>query len=1057
MRWQRFFVIPLAVLAMTGLEGQGLQNTITGLVQDSSGAVIANATVTVTNIATNVSNSVQTDVAGRYTVPGLVVGEYTVKAEAAGMQPVIRSGVVVQADRTQKVDFTLSVGQMTESVEVKSSASDVIMRTEDASTGIVISSVQVNNLPLKGRDFVSLAQIAPGANEGLPGIQNSLARTQSLNLSANGQRIFDNNYRLDGVSMISGYVNGSTFVPSLEALQEVSVQTGQYSAALGTFSGAQVDMVVKSGTNQPHGSAYEFLRNNDLNARQFFDRVSPPPYRFNQFGATFGGPLLIPKIYDGRNRTFFFFAYEGDRTRQLSTGQGTAATAAMRNGDFSQLLPGTVIKDPYTSQPFPGNIIPASRIAPQAVKLMQYIPLPNRPGLSLNFINTGSNIDDESQYFGRMDEKISARDTIFFRVAMRDTYFRNVTINPNFGSLGYPTNGNYVLSETRVFSPRIVNEARLSYMRESIPTLTGREGADIDPLRDFGISGLNFSDPLIRGIPTASITGYMGTGENFANPRLLFSTPSIQDTVLVQLNKHSLHLGGDFARWRDDVYGLGATNQGQFNFTGQLTGNAFADFVLGLPYSTALTQYLNEDQIHQKHASAFAQDDWHVLKNLTLNLGIRYEYAGSYTDLLGNATNFDWSTLSLYPTLGKAAPLNNPSSGIAPRFGFAYSLEKTGTVFRGGYGIFFTQPTIANIGLLSRNPPRNSSNAYYTDLSNPNLTLANGFLSSALLNSTPTPPSLITVPVDYGPGYAQEWSFNIQQKLPANWIAEVGYVGSHTLHLDSEHTANEPPPGPGAAQPRRPLPQFGDIRVFGTDGVSYYEALQTRIQSAYWHGLNLIGSYTFSKCIDTKSSASTSAVGTDLSEPQNESDYLKGERGRCVIDYPQQFKIHTVYELPFGKAMHNFAGALIKDWQVSAGVVAHSGPALTVIESGNTANTTRGTIRPNRIANGNLLSSQRTVQRWFDTSAFVAAPPYTFGNSGRGIIDGPGTKLLDISLLKRVIFKERQSIEIRADAFNALNTPQFTAPGLTFGAPDFGRISGTYPARNIQFGLRYAF
>ena len=855
MKWIHFLAIPLALLAVAALEGQGLQNTITGLVQDSSGAAIPNATVTVTNVATNVSTPVQTDVAGRYTVPGLVVGEYAVKAAATGMQSVIHRSVVVQADRAQKVDFTLTVGQMTESVEVKSSASDVILRTEDASTGMVVSAEQVNNLPLKGRDFLSLAQIAPGANEALPGIQNSLARTQSLNLSANGQRMFDNNYRLDGVSMISGYVNGSTFVPSLEALQEVSVQTGQYSAAFGTYSGAQVDMVVKSGANQPHGSAYEFLRNNDLNARQFFDRVSPPPYHFNQFGATLGGPLLIPKIYNGRNKTFFFFAYEGDRVRQLSTGQGTAASAAMRNGDFSELLPGTVIKDPYTGLPFPGNIIPASQIAPQAVKLMQYIPLPNLPGQSLNFINTGSNIDNESQYFGRMDEKISQKDTLFFRIALRDTNFRNVTINPNFGSLGYPTNQNYVLSETHVFSPSIVNEARLSYIRESIPTLTGREGADIDPLRDFGISGLNFSNPLIRGIPTATITGYLGTGENFANPRLLFSSPSFQDGVLIQLNKHSLHIGGDFARWRDDVYGLGATNQGQFNFTGQLTGNAFADFVLGLPYSTALTQYLNEDQLHQKHASAYAQDDWHVRKNLTLNLGVRYEYAGSYTDLLGNATNLNWSTLTIFPALGKVAPLNNASNGHAPRVGFAYNLEKTGTVFRGGYGIFFTQPTIANVAILSRNPPRNSSNAYYTDISNPNLTLANGFLSSALLNPTPTPPSLTTIPQDYGPGYAQEWSFNIQQRLPANWVAEVGYVGSHTLHLDSEHTANEPPPGPGATQPRRPLPQFGDIRVFGTDGVSYYDALQTRIQSAYWHGLNLIGSYTFSKCIDTKSSA----------------------------------------------------------------------------------------------------------------------------------------------------------------------------------------------------------
>src|SRR3954453_20846974 len=274
------------------------------------------------------------------------------------MKPIVRIDIVVRADKAVRVDFRLDVGDIAQSVEVRTSAAEMLLRTEDAATGIVVSQAQAENLPLKNRNFATLAQTAPGANEAQPGNQNSLGRTQPLNLSASGQRQFDNNYRLDGVSMISGYVNGSTFVPSLEALQEVSVQTGQYSASMGLYSGAQVDMVVKSGTNQLHGSAYEFLRNNNLNARQFFDVSAPPPYHFNQFGATIGGPIVLPKIYNGRNRTFFFFAFEGDRTRRQPTGQGTAASAAMRGANFSELLPAKVIRDPYTKQPFPGNIIP---------------------------------------------------------------------------------------------------------------------------------------------------------------------------------------------------------------------------------------------------------------------------------------------------------------------------------------------------------------------------------------------------------------------------------------------------------------------------------------------------------------------------------------------------------------------------------------------------------------------------------------------------------------------------------------------------------------------------
>ena len=253
-------------------------------------------------------------------------------------------------------------------------------------------------------------------------------------------------------------------------------------------------------------------------------------------------------------------------------------------------------------------------------------------------------------------------------------------------------------------------------MRESVPTQTGREGADIDPLRDFGIGGLSFADPLTRGIPTAGISGYLGTGENFANPRLLFSNPSFQDSVLLQLNTHSIHFGGDFSRWRQDSYAVNATNQGQFSFTGILSGNSFADFLLGLPNSTTKTDYLGEVSLHQKHASAFVQDDWHMRRNFTLNLGLRYEYAGSFTDLLGNARNFDWKTLTLFPDPGTTAPLNNPTSNLAPRVGFAYSIDKTGTVIRGGYGIFVTQPTMANVTLLYRNPPRNLSNTYTTDL-----------------------------------------------------------------------------------------------------------------------------------------------------------------------------------------------------------------------------------------------------------------------------------------------------------------------------------------------------
>lgn len=1046
----------LLVLASAYLVwSQGLQTAIIGTVHDESGAVVPGATVTVTNVTTNVSRTVETNNEGDYTVPSLVIGDYVVKAAKAGFKTLVTKSVVVQTDKTVRVDFALLVGAVSESVEVKGDASAILLRTEDAATGLVISQTQVAFLPLNGRDFASLAQMAPGANGASAGNQNSLGRTQALNLSVNGQRQYDNNYRLDGISMIGAFVNGSTFVPSLEVLAEVSVLTGQYSAASGMYSGAQVDMTVKSGGNHLHGSAYEFVRNNEFNARQFFDSTAPPAFRFNQFGATVGGPITIPKLYHGKDRTFFFFGYEGSRSRRLVTGLASAATAKMRSGDFSELLPKTVVVNPFTKQAFPGNIIPSNLIASPAQKLMVYIPLPNLPGTGINFINTGSQAHDENQYFGRVDHKLSEKDTIFFRTAFRIANFHEVTINPNFQSLGFPQNQNHVLTETHLFSRKIYNEAKVSYVRESVPTKTGREGSDIDPVRDFGINGLNFSDPLVRGIPNASITNYMGTGENFANPRLLYVAPSFQDTLMIQAGGQTLHLGIEFLRRRQDFFSISAQNQGTFDFTGQLTGNGFADFLMGLPFDTRLRQQLITSSIYQHLWSAFVQDDWRVTPKLTLNLGLRYELAGSYSDHYGHARSFDWNQLVLTPSPGTVAPLTASSNNFVPRLGFAYRLSNH-TVVRGGYGIYATQPTTANVSLLSSNPPAGLDQSYFTNVAAPNLTLANGFQNQ----SQGAPPSVFdlqAIPWDYGPGYMQMWSLNAQQELPGKWVAEVGYVGSHTLHLDSEHTANQPPPGPGVVQARRPIQSWGQIRVYGNDGVAYYEGLQTRLQSANWHGMTLLNTYTWSHCIDTKSSASTSQTGQDSAEPQDSYNYIAGDRGSCYIDYRHQFKINAVYALPFGAGLRGPAAVLLKGWQISGNLTLQTGPHATIVESGNPANTGRGTIRPNRISAGNLPSSQRTPSLWFDTAAFVQAPAFTFGNAGRGIIVGPGMKLVDLSLLKSFKPFEAHSLELRGDFFNAFNTPQFSTPGLTVGTSSFGIIKSTGPAREIQLGLRYRF
>lgn len=1025
--------------------GQGLQTAVVGLVRDSSGGVMPGVTVTVTNRETKVARTAVTDAQGNFRVTSLMAGTYDVSAELAGFSTAVRQSVPVQTDVAVRVDFVLQVGGLGEVVEVQAAADTRILRTEDASLGAVMSESQVQGLPVRNRNFMALAQLVPGATEALEGNQNRLGRAQPLNLSVHGQRHFDNNIRLDGVSIIAGFVNSSTFIPSLESLKEVSVQTGQYGAAYGMYSGAQVDMVVKSGQNALRGSAFTYHRNNELNARAYFDQSDPPPFDFYQFGATMGGPIVT-------NRAFFFFGYEGNRSDRRTTGTATTATEAMRRGDFSALP--TTIRDPYTQQPFQGNIIPPDRLSPQAQALLQYIPLPTRDGLSANYVSTNRTEDRENQYFGRADHQLTPTTSLFARVGIRKATIDTVQLNPNFRSFGQPENQNYVVGLTRAMSDRWLVDARVSFVRESTPNQTGREGTDIDALRDFGISGLNADDPLLRGIPSAGITGYMGTGETFANPRLLYEAPTAQVNTVLNLPGHSLRFGGEVFRRRTDFFSVNARNQGAFTFNGLLSGNAFADFILGLPDQTGRIPNVARASLRQRHFYAYAQDDVRIGSNVTLNLGLRYEYAGSTRDDLGIARNLNRDTLELFPTPGESGPLHDSHHDFAPRVSATYRWDDD-TVIRAGYGHYLTQPTMANVALMFRNPPYNREDVFNTVRTNPTLTLANGFPEGRQAGSTATP-TITTIASDYGPGTARVWSANIQRRLAGGWVGEVGYVGSQTVDLDYAWTYNTPPPGAGAVQARRPITAFGDIRVFDTDAEAEYNGLQLRAQNLDFYGMNLLATYTYSRCYDTRSSPATSTVGTEDQEPQNQDDRFAGEWGRCAIDFRHVGKMNMVYRVPFGDRLSGAARVLLANWQFGVGVNLHTGGPFNVIMSGNPANTSRGTIRPNLSGDPNLPSGERTTDRWFNTAAFAAPPPFTFGNAPRNAVQGPGRKLVDVNLQKRVEVAGR-GLEFRLDVFNALNTPQFNAPGRVLGTPTFGRVTSTGPAREVQLGLRFTY
>ncbi|MEO8360159.1 MAG: TonB-dependent receptor [Vicinamibacteria bacterium] len=1040
----RLFLLGLVLISFSNaVYAQATQTSVVGHVVDAQGASIPGATVSIINIATGISRTVVSDGNGEYLATALNPGKHDVKAELSGFSTAIRRGVSVQSGDAVRVDFTLPVGGLGEEVEVVASATTQILRTEDATLGSVFNEDQVQGLPVKGRNFLALAQMASGATEAVGGNQNSLGRNQPLNLSVHGQRMFDNNIRLDGVSLIAGFANGSTFTPSLDMLKEVVVQTGQYGAAYGMYSGAQVDMVLKSGQNDFHGSAFYYLKNDALQSKGYFDANNPPPFDFGQFGATLGGPIK-------KNKTFFFVGYDGVKSNRQTTGSNTAATAAMRNGDFSALT--ASIKDPFTGVAFPGNVIPASRISSQAKALMAYIPLPTSSALSNNYLGTSTVDDTEHQVFARIDHQLSPSTSLFARSAVRYGTIDTIALNPNFKSFGKPQNQNFVLGLTKIVSPQFVMEARASYVRESTPNTTGREGTDIDFQRDFGISGLNQTDPLVRGIPAASITGFIGTGETFANPRLVYLSPELQVHTVYQAKSHSLKTGIEVFKRQQDFYSVNASNQGAFNFTGILSGNSFADFLLGLPDTTTRISTPSYASIRQKHLQAYVQDDWRVSPKLTLNLGVRYEYAGAVNDALGISRSFDLKNLALFPAVGSTDPLNKASHDVVPRASLAYRWTEN-TVLRAGYGIYLTQPTMANITLLARNPPANLQQTFNTVRTNPNLTLANPFPGNGTTSATPT---ITAIPEDYGPGRAQSWSANIQHRLPGGWVSEVGYVGSKTADLDYAWSYNTPPPGAGAVQARRPFPQFGDIRIFDTGAMANYRGLEVRMQNLDFHRTNILATYSWSRCMDTRSSPATSTVGTEDQEPQDQNNRFDGEWGHCAIDFTHVFKLNAVYRLPEGAAWSPVLRGIAGGWQVGVNVNLHTGPWFNVITSGNTANTSRGTIRPNLVGDPVLSGSDRTVARWFNTSAFAAPAAFTYGNSPRNVLRGPGTKLVDLNLQKKFsVFKN--TLEVRADIYNVFNTPQFGIPGRTLGTSTFGQITSASLPREVQLGLRYIF
>jgi len=1033
---------------------------ILGTVFDPAGAAVPGAQVLITNTATGHTRTFTTDSTGGYEVLDLQPSPYSITVKASGFKTKEITGIVLEVDQKARVDMMLEVGAVSEKIEVSGSAP--LVNTENASMGTVITNTRVVSLPLNGRSFVTLAQLVPGANTGF-----GTVNWEGVGLSVNGQRGEDNNFMLDGVDNNVQTVGSQDLSISIDAIQEFKVQASNYSAESGRAGGALISVATKSGTNELHGTLFEFHRDNHLQARNYFDASQPGLYIQNQFGGSIGGPVVLPHVYNGKQRTFFFFDTELLRYRQASPILASVPPLPFRTGDFSSLP--TPIIDPSTGRQFANNTIPPNQISPIAQKVLALWPNPNMPDqFSLpNFFRGGRNMNNDTQWTARVDQQLGGKDSLFGRFSLRNQLSSYPGFSPVAGGgQGENPVRNLAINETHIFSPTAVNEFRAGYNRRQTNTLIESSSIGHNYAQDLGLPIIT-NRPTDFGWPQFRISPYDTGGDDNIDPRLrLDQAAQLIDNFTVIRGKHTVKTGIEVRRTY--LYdSVAQFRRGVYTFSSDMfTGNAFANFLLGLPANTLISNPPLNNYIHYTDLDPYVQDDWKLSRRLTLDAGLRWSYIEPWTEKYNHDTSYDPATGQLI-RLGQAGYPRGLYytnwTNLAPRFGFAYRPSAGGkTVLRGGYGLFYVVQQGNPPFDQSQNPPYGGYGLqYFANINDPTvLTLSNPFPGVGTA-TTPQFPQLFVLDLHNKDGYSQQWDFTAQRELGKNWVVEAAYVGTTGTHLLMRPDINQPTPGLGDPQTRRPNSDFGRIYYNSCQASSNYHSLQMRVERRFAAGFSILSAYTFSKAIDNDDLA--------WQIPQNSYD-LRAERSLSNFDIRHRFVTSYLYELPVGPGKKYAASApkgvtkLIEGWKVAGITVFSSGPPSTPVLPYDNPNVGYefSVARPDRIGNGTLTN--RSWHAYWDKGAFVAPAPYSFGNGGRNILIGPGINNWDIGLLKDTRIKEGQDLEFRAEFFDAFNHPQMSNfPNSTFDPTatpyggTFGEVTSYNPPRIIQLGLKYIF
>ena len=1079
----------LAGLSASLACAQSGNSTISGIVRDASESAIPTAQLKIVNVETGVQSHTVTNSAGLYRAGALVPGTYRIEADAVGFAHLTRGPLTLQVSQTLEIDLILQVGEQNATVNVVEAAP--VTESQSSNIAQAVNRQMLEGLPLPNRAASSLAALAPGVVMIDPG--TGTAENYPV-FSVAGGRARNQNFILDGgnVSNAVGLTRPQqlTSLP-VDAMQEFRVIANNYSAEFGHSTGGVITMSTRSGTGQYHGSLFESLQNDVFNARNFF-AATRPPIRLNQYGASLGGPIR-------KEKTFFFVTWE--RTGQLTsdTTISTVPTTLNRAGDFSDLRSSAgkpvLIYDPASTagtsrSPFPGNQIPLARFDPVALAAMNYYPIANRAGSAANannFVGSSANLLNRDIVVARLDHQFRPADLFTAR------YYINNSGTNNSGTYGIPASDpagditdvrvqSMLGALTHIFRPNLVNELRLTYLRRKY--LDTRPGYDENLAGAIGLKGVSNA-----AFPAFTIPGYAALGNSTAVYR--FQTPILDRQILDSLSwnrgQHAWKFGMEFrAGANDEIRDRGSA--GNFTITPLITdlpgvsgtGNALASFLLG-EVSAASVQVSDKIPSRAGYLAFYAQDDWRVSDRLTLNAGLRWE-AELPREVVGNKMNsFDPTAInpvSGTPGVVTFAGVNGvpvrafatDTNNFGPRVGFAYRMPgRHETVIRGGGGIFYG-PTVSNtIGDVaslgfSTSASYVASQAELVSV----LQLRDGFptVSRPPLNAafgavapgqTPNTAVAFFNPKQVAP-ISYQYNLNVQREVANGLLVEAGYLANISHHLTAnDFSLDQVAPqlmGPGNAQARRPFPQFSNVTWINPSiGNSTYHGGFVRAEKRFGNNFSFLAHYTFSKFIDDVESANEYGVTGSYMDAYNR----RLDKGLSGSDVPHHLVVTVLYELPQLRG-NRLLKTTLGGWKLGLLETAESGAPFTVITAANTTNAfPAGSLRPNLLHDPTLASDQQSINRWFDTSAFAAPAPYTFGNSPRSGLRGPRLVTTDVTLEKSVRLREKLKFDLRGEFYNILNHANFNVPGATFGAADFGLVTSARPGRTVQLAGRLSF